>query len=254
MKFTAKFQWKFRQILPLLCLVASSAFAADWGAWQDVKLLAEQGKTEEAILTLRSHPQESSAYFFNLGTLLLTANRTGEALANLEKANRLRPHDPEIQSHLRIAKETLKSVLGAEKQDPASSGLETLADQIPRDEGNGAIGLIALIIGGLWARAYSRHRNWVRTVTQTSGGLSLVGLALIAALYALLQVGRANPPAILVERQAVKSGPGDQFAQMSQLEAGVKVRVTGVEDQGWSQVRHEKDTFGWIRTSSLLLL
>ncbi len=243
-------------LILLLCVGFRSlqAQAVDWQDWQEMKNLAEQGKAPEAILSLRAHPQDSSAYYYNLGTLLLSGSRMGEATAYLEKANRLKPHDPEIQNNLRVARDSLKGVLGAEKVDPASSPLEVIADQVPRDEANGAIGLLALIVGGLWARNYWRHRSIIRTITETTGGMALIGLAFIALLYALLQVSRSQPPAVLIERQQVKSGPGETFALMNQLEAGVKVRVTGIEDQGWSQIRHTKDTLGWIRSSSLLLL
>ena len=232
----------------------SQAQAVEWGEWQEVKTLYDAGKLDDAIASLRSKANSTSAFHYNLGTLLLASQKTGEALAHLEKANRLKPHDPEIQTNLKIARDSLGGVIGVDQLDPASSSLEAIADQLPRDEANGIIGLLALIVGGLWARAYNKNRSLTRVLSRSTGTMGLIGLILIASLYALLQVSRSQPPAALLERQTIRSGPGETFPQMIQLEAGVKVRVTGAEDQGWTQIRHSKDRLGWIRSSSLLLL
>jgi hypothetical protein len=148
----------------------------------------------------------------------------------------------------------LSRLIGAEKVDPASNGLESMADRVSLDEVRGTLGLLALLVALLWTRAYLKTRDVVRTLLQPAGFVGLIGFALTSGLYLAERVASSHPPAFVVERQVVRSGPGDQFIQLAQMEAGVKLRLMGPQDQGWSQVRYSHDAIGWIRTSSLLLL
>lgn len=219
---------------------------------ETAQALFNAGKFEEALQAFRAHPNESPQYYYNLGTTYLKANQPGLALAYLAKANRLLPHDPETQRNLKVAQDSLARQLGAERIDPASSPLEIMADRVSMGEIRGALGLLGLIVAALWLRAYLKTRNLRRTLLQPSGFIGLIGLAITLGLYAAERLVEANPPAYALERTWVRSGPGSQFAQLGQLEIGVKVRQLSAQGD-WEQIRYSQDGIGWVPTSSLLL-
>jgi tetratricopeptide (TPR) repeat protein len=239
----------------------SSENSGEWSDWQQAKSLYDAGKYDEALHEFRSHPADSAQYFHDLGTIYLKMGQPGQATAYLGKANHLRAHDPEIQRNLQIAQGALGRLLGADHLDPASSGLEVLADRVSMGEIRGALGLLGLIVAGLWLRAYWRTRSLKRTLLQPSGFVGLIGFAITLSLYGAERLAEAHPPAYAIEHLVIRSGPGAQFAELGQLEAGVKLRMLGPEEivkvgdqqQSWKQVRYSQDGIGWIQTSSLLL-
>lgn len=239
----------------------NSAQDAGWNDWQQARTLFDSGKYDEALHEFRSHPSESAQYFHNIGTTYLKLSQPGQALAQLAKANHLRPHDPEIQHNLQLAQSALSRLIGVDHLDPASSGLETLADRVSFGEVRGALGLLGLIVAALWLRAYLRTRNLKRTLLQPSGFVGLIGFAITLSLYGAERLAEAHPPAFAMDRIVVRSGPGDQFAQLGQLEAGVKIRLLGPTEsitvgdqrQSWDQIRYSQDGIGWVPASSLLL-
>jgi tetratricopeptide (TPR) repeat protein len=242
-------------------LVLAVGILAAWGLANPTITLAEDGaakalfdagKYEDSIKELRANPNESPQYFYNLGTAYLKAGQSGVGLAYLAKANRLQPHDPDIQRNLKITQNSLSRLLGAERIDPASSPLEAMADRVSMGEIRGALGLLGLIVAALWLRAYLRSRNIKRTLLQPSGLIGLIGLGVTLGLYAAERLVEAYPPAYALEHVLVRSGPGSQFAQLGQLEAGVKVRQLSAQG-GWEQIRYSQDGIGWVPASSLLL-
>lgn len=226
--------------------------AGDWSEWQQAKEFYDAGKYNEALQEFRAHPSESAHYFHNVGTIHFRLGQPGPAVAYLSKANLLQPHDPEIQRNLQLARSALSRLIGQDHVDPASSPLENLADRVSMGEVRGALGLLGLIVAALWLRSYWRTRNLRRSLLQPSGMIGLIGFAITLGLYAAERVAEANPPAFAIERVVIRSGPGSQFNQIGQLEAGVKVRQLGAQE-GWEQIRYSRDGIGWVPMSSLLL-
>jgi tetratricopeptide (TPR) repeat protein len=235
--------------------------SGEWSDWQQAKSLFEAGKYEEALHEFHSHPADSAQYFYNIGTTHLKLGQPGQAVAYLGKSNHLRAHDPDTQRNLQIAQSALGRLIGADHLDPASSGLETLADRVSMGEIRGALGLLGLIVASLWLRAYLMTRSLKRTLLQPSGFIGLIGFAITLSLYGAERLAEAHPPAYTIEHLVIRSGPGAQFAELGQLEAGIKLRLLGPEEtikvgdqqQSWKQVRYSQDGIGWIPTSSLLL-
>lgn len=230
--------------------------------------LYEKGSYNEALRELQTHPGETASYFYNLGTLLFKMGRAGQAVAYLEKANRMSPHDPSIQQNLRIARASLSQVIGAEKLDPSSSWIESLVDRVPLDETRGTLGLMVFVVLLFWTRSYFKTRSLQKTLIQPAGYLGMLGISLVLALYAAQRYSEGRPPAIAIDRQTVRSGPGDQYLELAQLEPGVKIRLLqeGTESAAagspvpssgspkWWQIRYGTDSVGWVRASNILPL
>jgi tetratricopeptide (TPR) repeat protein len=257
-------------VLFVFCYSSLSSFGDSSSSnWKDANSLYQDQKYEEALHAMRSHPKEDSTYYYNLGTISYRLNHLGYAVGYLEKANRLHPHDPDIQHNLSIARSELIRKIGNEKIDPASSSIEQIADRIPLEEIRTLLGFIGVAVALLWVRAYLTTRNLKKAILNPTGMLGIFAMTLILCIYTIQRIAHASPPAICLERISVHSGPGNHFYQLSSLEEGAKVRLMGpaVEAQPsanhelspssaerWYQVRYSRDEIGWIHTSSLLTL
>jgi hypothetical protein len=229
----------------------------------DLTQLDHGGNFKEAIEKLKATPTYDSSYFYNLGVLHGKSGSHGLAFAYLEKANQLKPHDPEIQRNLKIARTALDAHLaniGAGiGVDSVSTPLELFSDRIQVDEIYGIIGLITLLVSLLWIRAYLKTRNLLKTLLKPSGWFGVFGLVLVFALYGLYRSGNANPPAVLITRDLLRSGPGLSFPEIAPIEPGVTVRLVGSpssvnENENWQKVRYKGQEMAWLPVSSLLPL
>lgn len=226
--------------------------------------LEAAGKYKEAIALFQQKPNYDVNYFFNLGVLYGKDQQPGLAVAYLEKSSNLKPHDPEILKNLKFAQSQLKQQLISSKAlitelDGASNSLEKFADRIQQDEIMGVIGLVVLIVSLLWIRAYLKTRNITKTFLKPSGWFGALAVVLSFAFYGVHRAGSANPPAVLIMKQPLRSGPGMNYPEISSLDSGIKVRMVGSsitlnETESWQKIRYNKDLTAWIPLSSLLSL
>lgn len=226
--------------------------------------LEAAGKFKEAIATLQQNPTYDANYFFNLGVLYGKDQQPGLAVAYLEKSSHLKPHDPEILKNLKIAQPQLRQQLLANKAqitelDGASNSLEKFADRIQQDEIMGVIGLVVLVVSLMWIRAYLKTRNITKTFLKPSGWFGALAVVLSFAFYGVHHSGSSNPPAALLIKQPLRSGPGMNYPEVITLEAGIKVRMVGSsitlnDTEGWQKIRYTPELTAWIPLSSLLPL
>jgi hypothetical protein len=251
-------------------------------SWQQASSHYQSGNFAEAFRDLQSQPSDDARYFYNLGTVLLRLGRLGHSLAYLEKANRMQRHDPMIQHNLQIARSSLGSVIGAGRLDPASTWAEEIADRVTLEEIRGALGLVGSILVLMWMRFYLRTRRLRKTLLHPAAIIASAAFVITCGLYAAERLAESHPPAVLLERQTVRSGPGDHYLELAEIESGMKLRILGpIADstttavstlgssetmsganapaapkpgEPWRQVRYSQDGIGWVRASSLLLL
>jgi hypothetical protein len=258
-----------RCVFLLILFLIPSAHAtpepSNWGNWQQAKTLFDSGKYDAALADLQAHATQDANFYYNVGTIYHRMGRIGVSVAYLEKANRLQPHDPAIQKNLQLAREELSHLIGQDRLDPASTWAEGIADHVSLDEIRGTLGLLGSITMILWLQAYLRTRRLRKTILQPAAVCTFIGFLITIGLYSVERMAEAHPPAVCIERQVVRSGPGDRFLELSQLEAGTKLRVlgpaataegapVGANPEWWRQIRYSQEGIGWVRVSSLLLL
>lgn len=259
LKSLTSHQWGWRHGLWLLCFLGNPGMSAESPGWEQVNALARVGNWQEAIQVLEAHPNdrgENPSYFYSFGTLHYQAGHFGLARAYLEKANRLLPHNTTIQHNLRLARKATSKIIGSERLDPASSWLESIADQIPLDELRGTLGLLALILTLIWTRVYWKSHSLRQTFFQPSGFFCALGFLVTVSLYGICRAAEQTPPLICLERQMVRSGPGDHYLEIHPVEVGTKLRLLDTSSL-WYQVRFSRDSaggVGWVRASSVLVL
>ena len=234
-----------------------------WAEWQTAKGFYDAGKYEDALKELQAQVRDSASYYYNLGTLYYRMGNFGSSLAYLEKANRMKPHDTDIQYNLSVARSALGQVIGSEKLDPASTWPEKLADRVTLDEVRVTLGFLGLIVILLWIRAYLATRNIKQAILNPAGLLGMLGFAITVSMYAMERWSEASPPAVCLKKEIIRSGPGDQYMQLAQAEAGSKVRLLELTSSDvspnsavelWRQIRFSHDGIGWVRSASLLAL
>ncbi|NDG85689.1 MAG: hypothetical protein EBX52_11730, partial [Proteobacteria bacterium] len=212
---------------------------------------------------LQQNPDYDATYFFNLGILHGKLGQPGLAVAYLEKSNQLRPHDPDTQRNLRVARKALSDHLvntGSQVSvDSASTSLERFSDRIQGEEVLGITGLVTVIVSLLWIRAYLKTRNLTKTFLKPSGWFGVLALVLVVAFYAVYRTGSLTPAAVLVNRELLRSGPGLTFPEIMSVDSGIKVRMVGSalnvnENESWQKVRYKGDQTAWLPSSSLLPL
>jgi hypothetical protein len=232
-----------------------------WGEWSQAKSRFDSKQWQEAIAELLAHPRPlESSYHHNLGTTYLYSGEVAPAVAHLEKANRLRPHQPDIQNNLNLARQRLGEKMGQDRLDPASSGIEQLADQVPQEEVRANLAFFTLCLILVWIRNFSRSKKISSTFLHPASYLAMSAEALSLLIYLSSLWASHYPPAMILHSGVIRSGPGEHFQQLEQAECGVKVRILGPSSEGegdheiWNQVRYDHESIGWIQAKNLMPL
>jgi tetratricopeptide (TPR) repeat protein len=253
----------FLFLLPLSFSSPTFATATpdSWAEWQDARNHFSAGHWNEALSDLLAHPNLSdSSYYYNVGTTYYRLGNYGLAVANLEKANRIRPHHPDIQANLAIARQSLGQKIGYDLLDPASFWIEQLADQVEFDEVRATLGFLLLGLFLIWIRSYSKTHQINKVFFHPAAYLGTFAVGITFGVYLMRLWANTHPCAVLVEAQVIRSGPGEHFQQLKEVELGSKLRVLGPistpeETQDlWNQVRYSTDGIGWVKSKSLLVL
>lgn len=215
--------------------------------------LYQSGNFEEALKALLAStiPKDAN-FYYNLGTTELRLGMNGKAVAHLEKASRMRGYDADAQHNLNAARTALGRVLGTERLDPASTWADLFSDRMASPEVQGACSLLAFVLLAFATRHYFRFKKAMKGSRETAFAWAAAGLLMLAATLGSATVSFGRPAAFTVERQQIRSGPGDHFLELSQVEAGVTLRLMGPQSEGWKQVRFSSDQIGWIKGAAIL--
>ena len=255
--------WLFTLNL-FFCLITNVYADSTWGEWNEAKIRYDQHEYSEALQALLNHPKDNSAYHYNLGNIYFRLGKGGAALAHLEKANRMHPHEPDIQYNLTLVRSSLSKLNSSQTLDSASNWVEQMADRLSLDEIRTALGLLGWGVALLWVRAYLKTRTVRRAFLRPSGLFPFLGFLIFAGVYGIQRWGNSCPPAISLQQQSIRSGPGEDYLELATAYEGSKVRILGTSSeesassastpQIWRQVRYSQDGVGWIKDDYLLML
>lgn len=213
--------------------------------WQEASTLLQESELQN-----RRDPN----WNYNLGTLYLYLNRLSEARYFIERARWLDPFSSAISNNLDRSKQLLTAKIGNSNLNPADQSLEILAEPFGWLPVRSIFGLFFVLLTGVGiAQSYRK-----RPVLFPAIGLALCGLALLFA-----QLGELRPPAVVLSSSVIKSGPGEEFLELSKVLEGQRIRLTGKssetkntkdnsKNETWMQVAYAPDQLGWIKQSMLL--
>ncbi len=234
---------------------------ADAGDWNEFQNLYTSGQLEPALQWLKQHPSQTSSFYYNQGTVLFRLGQFGQATAYLEKAHQLDPFNSAIETNLSLARGKLAALIGETRVDPAGSWLDAVVPRLPTGDLMSVVSVLLILACLALTNRYRKIRLARRTLVSAAGAVSLGCLIALISLGALRSGAMTSPAAACLESQVVRSGPGDRFLELSRLETGAKVRLTGdaLSEEGnptqvWRQIRFAPSAVGWVKASSLLLL
>lgn len=198
--------------------------------------------------------------WFNLGTAEASRGRYGHAIHAFEQALILRPADEDAQHNL---KQTRSQVLPV---GLAQAGNARVVVPGEDDLGTGlltamsarAVGLVFVIT---WAALFALLILWRRTqkpAWRTASSFIALIMGLLAAasggvLLARVFVLEAAVQGVVLERTAVRTGPGKTYGKGPTLLGGVKLRLRGQEEQ-WRQVTLPDGSEAWIEEARIGVL
>ncbi|MBY0469809.1 SH3 domain-containing protein [bacterium] len=253
---------------------APSVQADEWGSWQEMRGFYDAGKYQEALDSL-NNPQntpsairETAGYLYNLGLITFRLNKTGAAYAYFRKANLLNPDDKDIAYNLKLTRSALERTIGAERLTASLTWSEYLAEEMPLKAVGTGLGLLTLFSSLVLIRTYRGFRRQTNSPKATLARLPLapsfwgaLTAATLSTTCMLIQYwGNVDPPAVAIDSQVVRSGPGDQYLELTQIQAGTPIRLLGLAAldsarKSWVQVRYSKEGgVGWVLQSELIPL
>ena len=226
----------------------------------EVLELASSQHYAEALAALRRAPERwpPAAYHYNGGTLHYHLHQPALAVAHLEKAARLAPHDPDIHANLRQARAAFERTEPGIVLDPASHAWERIADRVPLEEIRACLGLTLLLSLLFWTRTFWKTRRLRTALAHRLGILGAGGFLITAMLYGIERWSASHPPAICLEDLSIRSGPGRHYMELGRAQAGTKVRLYDAQategTETWRQIRFTTQEIGWFPVRALLFL
>jgi tetratricopeptide (TPR) repeat protein len=232
-----------------LLLLPAAQCRADLEVAEKLFQAGDAAKALEAYkAALKAQPDSSSlppSFYFNYGTVAAKAGAPGEAYVALTRASYASPFDSDTRHNLKLV----------EAQLPASVLAVQPAQWMawwPKNIRNMPWKLWILL--GLIASAasFALLRLSDRTLSLTAG---LTALTLLS--WGALAWYQARLPIFgVITITKIKSGPGETFSDILQLEPGSLVNQETVRS-GWLKIRFfkpdaEEETVGWVEPKAVL--
>lgn len=261
------------RLLAIACLACALGAAARGDGTPTEALASAQQAYDQATSLQRSDPAAAREKFaaaekgfqqlvddgavngpllYNLANAQLQQGRTGPAIANYLRAQRLMPGDPRLQANLAHARSLVKDRMdvggGLLYEDVA--GWWHLLAQPSRWWLGLAAWLAAWAIVSARMLAPSLAPTRARLAPATAWVLGIAGGVLLATVAADALAPTLRPQGVtLVDGVDVRKGNGDGFQKAFEqpLSQGVEFRVID-ERPGWVQIRLPDGKGGWIRS------
>ncbi len=213
----------------------------------------KNGEFKEAIAAYESilgEDRASAALYFNLGNAYFRRHQLGRALLSYERARRLRPRDPEIQTNLRLARSNLPYVR------PAGMKLFKRISRMPfqwinLDEGTLGVLCVYLALMALLCVMALRKtaRRRLKVPAQALAVIFVLGLSLM--YVKIMDLGRE---ALVVRPRAeARFAPFEKATVHFELTEGMAVTVVD-EKQGWLKVERPDGKTGWLPDDAVALM
>lgn len=184
----------------------------------------------------------------------------GAARGFFEFAHRSHPFQTDIRQNLELAREQLSSQLGTSQLSPGLAPWKT-----PFDSSLTSLALLFLLSIFLILLGWRIYKEKIfNSITAVLGGCFILLLGCLFLNRSVLNM----PPAYLVQKASIFSGPSVDFFELGTLEEGIEVRILSnfqnlpnLDDskKDWLKIQYcyqssfnHKPCLGWIQKSKLL--
>jgi hypothetical protein len=207
-------------------------------AWADTA--SASGRAQGAISSPGGDRAADAATLYNAGTVALTHQAYGPAVAFLLAASRLEPRASDIRANLERA---MADAARAAGEDQGSA--QGVAPGYPLAADESWWLAAALLAAGAAITVAGVTRRMPRPARWTGSALLLVGIALSAWLHREAWEEAAHPEAVvIVPSLSVERGPEEPSRPAVLLAAGERVRL-GRSRGGLVEIRIGANRIGW---------
>ena len=206
---------------------------------------AEAGRTYERII---ERGVRNGHVYYNLGNAYYRQDRIGRAILAYERAARLMPRDPDLQTNLDLANERTTDQIASEAPWFGRQALDgvTVNEATVAATASGFLASLALV-------CYLLARQ-PRTRSATGYALLACSFVLLAAtgfLGVKIYDGLANEEAIILQATAeVRTGPDASSEPVFTLHEGARVQLVEQRDN-WIRIRLPDGKNGWLPQGGL---
>lgn len=232
-----------------MCLVLAAGANVD-GRLQEAAALAARQETAaaaDAYRALVAEGVDGRDVRYNLGTLSLELERTGDAVLHLRAARRFDPLDDDVRHNLMVALARRSDRLAGED---AASPLLSLGEALPPRLARWAVAAPLLLLGlAMVARGRWRQRK----MTAAVAALALTALAGGALWLARRSFEGSREAVVLVDETVARKEPHEDAAAAFTAHAGLWGRV--IDEQGaFVRVRLQNGLETWLARDAVGLL
>jgi len=238
------------QRLFLFTLLLSSLLAIDAESlMQSGNRLYEQGEYEQAVREyekILSADIHSASLHYNAGCAYFNLKMYGQAILHFEKANLLKPRDPDIEHNLKFARLFLKDRFDVPEPMPLVKWFRNARSSLSlRELRNTEVFMFLLVVGLILAHRFLAGRMDM--------GL-LNPLIIIALVLFILTTGwlvdrslieRSNHAVVLVKEMEITSAPVPGSSTLFVIHEGSSGEILNTTDS-WYEIRLPDGKAGWI--------
>lgn len=206
----------------------------------------------ELYLELENHFQPefgNGKLYFNIANTYFQLEEYPLAILYYYRASALSPYDKTIQDNLSIALSKVHVQNKAEKTPFKTIFFFHNLLPLPiRFQIFFIFSLVALIMFSMWFWGFNKKLKL--------GALFFLSISIIMFFSLLYSYFLENPSAIIIKPTSLYRGAGTQFAKVSDIpvEAGSKVTVLQVDEDGeWLKIE-ENNTIGFVQSNSIKII
>ncbi len=246
-------------LIVTLALVVLSARGESYDVlWERAGRLYAAGDYNGAAATYDSivnEGWESAPLYYNLGCSYFKAGKSGEAILNYYRAQRLSPGDEDVAYNLAYAESFVKDKIEAVPEFVLARWFSRARSMMGVDSwavlSIVMLGLLLISLGFYLLAERRRIRKTGFVVGILSAVVMLLSIAFgVSARSALLNQEEAI---VLSTAAVVKASPERTGKDLFILHEGTKVEVLDTFGE-WSEIRIADGNEGWIRSSSIEII
>ncbi len=190
---------------------------------------------------------KDASVFYNLGNAAFKLNRLGLSILNYERARRLAPRDPDIQSNLAYAKGLVELRVEDKRNWYLQKVMEALEQVTIHELVRGFLIVYLLFVSGLLTNLMAKRKPVLGSLT--TGWL--IALA-VSTLLLLVRFGdKIHPTAVVTNPKVdVRYGPSDSDKLAFSLSEGILVNIDD-NFNDWYKVSLRNGESGWSPRSGV---
>jgi tetratricopeptide (TPR) repeat protein len=234
----------------LLChtpLVYAEDFLSEVARANDLYASNNYQQAADSYESLRKKGLNSGYLYYNLGNTYIRFGKTGPAILNYIRAQKLIPRDENLQANLNFAIQQTRDKITPPPPDTLATLFFWVNDLSLNENINYAFAINLIFWLTLTAWFYFRT-DFLRLARNSILFLLLIAFASISVKLNLESNSKTG--VVLAKMVSVKSGLDASNITLFELHEGAIVKITD-ERQGWIEVQLDSKQKGWIPKDSL---